>query len=327
MTAAAAAAHPAGAAPLALRARHTGRFAPSPTGQLHLGSLVAAVASFLDARHHAGRWLVRMEDLDTLRVVPGSAAEILRTLEAFGLEWDGEVEYQSRRTELYDRALETLASRGLTFPCSCSRREAQSAERPATMAGPEPPGKAIDAAPYPGTCRNGPARPGPTALRFRIDDEASIGFEDRIQGRCEYALRTLGDVVVRRRDGVHAYQLAVTVDDAAQAVTSVVRGADLLPSTAWQIALCEALGLPALSYAHVPLVVEPDGAKLAKSRHSVPLDPLDAGAWIFKALRLLRQDPPDELAREPAPSALRWGADHWSLARLARIRAVPAHPG
>jgi glutamyl-Q tRNA(Asp) synthetase len=245
-----------------------------------------------------------MEDLDRPRVVPGCAADILRALEAFGLWWDGEIEYQSRRTELYEQALATLGARGLTFACSCSRRSR--------------------AAPYPGTCRNGPARPGPTALRFRVDGEATVRFEDRIQGLCEFALRELGDVVVRRRDGVHAYQLAVVVDDAAQGVTSAVRGADLLASTAWQIALSQALSLPVLSYAHLPVVVEPDGAKLAKSRRSVPVDPLDPGAWLIRALELLRQDPPAELAHEPPSSVLRWAIDHWKIGRLSRIRTVPA---
>ncbi len=269
-----------------------------------------------------------MEDLDTSRVVPGSAADILRALEAFGLWWDGEVEYQSRRIELYERALETLGSRGLTYACSCSRRE-RAGERPATMAGlgASPPGTAVDTAPYPGTCRSGPTRPGPTALRFRVDDEVSVRFEDRIQGSCEFALRALGDAIVRRRDGVPAYQLAVVVDDAAQAVTSVVRGADLLPSTAWQIALSQALGLPVPRYAHLPLVVEPDGTKLAKSRHSVPVNPLQPGAGLLKALRLLRQDPPAELAREPPASLLGWARERWSIGRLSRIRTVPASPG
>lgn len=153
-----------------------------------------------------------------------------------------------------------------------------------------------------------------------------VRFEDRIQGPCEFALRELGDVVVRRRDGVPAYQLAVVVDDAAQAVTSVVRGADLLSSTAWQIALAQALGLPVPRYAHLPVVVEPDGAKLAKSSRSVPIDPIDPGAWLVSALTLLRQDPPADLAHEPPAVLLRWASERWSLGRLSRIRAVAA-PG
>lgn len=204
---------------------YVGRFAPSPTGSLHLGSLLAAVGSFVDARHHGGRWLVRMEDLDTARVIPGCADEMLRTLEAFGLTWDGTVEYQSRRKPHYLQALSELTARNLTFRCSCTRAERS------------PQGG------YPGTCRAGPRRAGPTATRFRVEDQR-VGFEDRIQGECSFDLRQLGDVVVRRRDGVFAYQLAVVVDDALQGVTDVVRGADLLDNTPWQLALQRALGLP-----------------------------------------------------------------------------------
>ncbi len=269
------------------------------------------MGSFLDARHRDGRWLVRIEDLDTPRVVPGSADEILRLLEAFGLWWDAEVVYQSRRTELYARALEGLASRGLTFACSCSR---------SALARP-------DQSRYPGTCRKGPARPGPTAVRFRVDDDACVRFEDRIQGPCEFRLAELGDVVIRRRDGLHAYQLAVVVDDAAQGVTDVVRGADLLPSTGWQIAIARALGLPSVTYAHLPLLVEPDGSKLAKSRRSVPVDPRGKGTWLIDTLRLLRQNPPPELAGEAPAAILGWAARHWDIRRLAGIQSVRASAG
>ncbi|MGH8218471.1 MAG: tRNA glutamyl-Q(34) synthetase GluQRS [Steroidobacteraceae bacterium] len=289
-------------------AAYIGRFAPSPTGPLHLGSLLAALGSFLDARCHGGRWLVRMEDVDTPRVAPGSADLILRTLEAFGLAWDGEVEYQSRRIERYEAALDALSEQGLTFRCSCSRRE---------LAGAEEHG-------YPGTCRGGPTRPGPTAWRFRVDDGEVVRFEDRIQGPQAYALRQLGDVIVRRRDGLIAYQLAVTVDDASQAVTDVVRGADLLESTAWQIAIARALGFRLPRFAHLPLVVEPDGSKLAKSRRSAPLDLSCAGAWLAEALRLLEQEPPCELAREPPRIQLDWAVRHFRTAPLLAVRTVRA---
>jgi glutamyl-Q tRNA(Asp) synthetase len=249
-----------------------------------------------------------MEDLDAPRVVPGSADDILRTLEAHGLHWDGVVEYQSRRTDLYARALTELASLGLTFECSCSRRE---------LAGRE-------ATAYPGTCRGGPTRRGPTATRFRVDVTRSVRFQDRIQGPCEFALDRLGDVVVRRRDGHHAYQLAVVVDDGAQSVTDIVRGADLLDSTPWQIELQRALRLPHPSYAHLPLVVEPDGSKLGKSRRSVHADPGSAGASLTEVLRLMRQDPPPELAREPPPVILEWAIQHWDSVKLSRTPTVPA---
>ena len=244
----------------------TGRFAPSPTGPLHLGSLVAAVGSWLFARREGGRWLVRMEDLDTPRVVPGSADEILRALERYGLTWDGDVVYQSQRTSLYDDALATLRAKNLVYDCGCSRADLQRAAS-------APVGRE---AIYPGTCRDG-LPPGrlPRAIRFRALDEV-IAFDDMVTGHVEENVRTdTGDFVIRRADGVYAYQLAVVVDDAAQGVTQVVRGADLLTSTARQIALQHALSLPTPSYAHLPLVVNAEGAKLGKRDGALPLPDLD----------------------------------------------------
>jgi glutamyl-Q tRNA(Asp) synthetase len=243
-----------------------GRFAPSPTGSLHLGSLVAAVGSWLFARKAGGRWLVRMEDLDTPRVVPGSAEEILEALRRYGLEWDGDVVWQSRRTNLYEDALRQLRARGLVYDCGCSRSDLQrAASAPATA-------EAI----YPGTCRSGlpPGRVA-RAVRFRAPDER-IAFNDAIHGRMEENIAAeTGDFVIKRADGPFAYQLAVVVDDTDQGVTQVVRGGDLLPSTARQIALQRALGLPTPSYAHLPLVVGPDGKKLGKRDAALPLPILD----------------------------------------------------
>jgi glutamyl-Q tRNA(Asp) synthetase len=282
---------------------YVGRFAPSPTGSLHLGSLVAALGSFADARSRRGRWLVRMEDLDGARALPGCAAEILRTLEAFALPWDGGVEYQSRRTPHYRQALAALQARGLTFECSCSRREREGEGG------------------YPGTCRQGPRRPGPTATRFRVDD-ATVCVEDRIQGLCRFDLRALGDPIVRRRDGVFAYQLAVVVDDALQGITDVVRGADLLDSTPWQVALQQALALPRPAYAHLPLILEPSGGKLAKSHRSLALEPGAAPRQLVEALKLLRQDPPAKLELESAADVVAWACSHWSPARVGELREV-----
>ena len=246
----------------------TGRFAPSPTGPLHLGSLVAAVGSWLHARAAGGRWLVRMEDLDTPRVVPGADRDILDALRLYGLEWDGDVVYQSQRVALYEDALNALRARGAVFDCACSRAELQrSASAPASG----DPAERI----YPGTCRNGlpPGRVA-RAVRFRAPDRL-IAFHDRIVGPVEenVAART-GDFVIKRADGVFAYQLAVVVDDAEQGVTEVVRGVDLLDSTARQIALQDALSLPHPQYGHLPLVLAPDGTKLGKRDGALPLPSL-----------------------------------------------------
>jgi glutamyl-Q tRNA(Asp) synthetase len=264
---------------------------------------VAALGSFLDAKSRGGSWLVRMEDLDAARVVPGCAERMLRTLEALGLTWDGQVAYQSTRTAHYHAALERLTRLGLTFECSCSRSERAGGG-------------------YPGTCRGGPTRSGATATRFRVPDRAQ-DFLDRVQGECHFELARLGDVIVRRRDGLIAYQLAVVVDDALQGITDVVRGADLLDNTPWQLALQQALGLPQPSYAHLPLVTEPDGAKLSKSRRSVPLDANRAGVELYRALRLLGQEPPAKLKVEPAPEVLRWALAHWRLDRVHKVGSVP----
>ena len=244
----------------------TGRFAPSPTGPLHLGSLVAAVGSWVYARAEGGRWLVRIEDIDAPRVVPGSAEEILAALARYGLEWDGEVVWQSRRTASYERALDELRAKGLVYDCACSRADLQRAA--SAPLGSE--------AVYPGTCRLG-IPPGKTAraIRFRVPDEV-IAFDDLVVGhQQENVAEKTGDFVVRRADGLFAYQLAVVVDDAEQGVTQVVRGADLLASTPRQIALQRALGHPTPEYAHLPLVVNVDGTKLGKRDGALPLPALD----------------------------------------------------
>jgi glutamyl-Q tRNA(Asp) synthetase len=296
---------PAAAAP----PQYIGRFAPSPTGDLHLGSLLAAVGSYLDARHHGGQWLLRIEDLDTPRVVPGSADRILRTLEGFGLHWDGEVIYQSRRIPLYLAALDQLQATGQTFECSCSRRELGSAQDTG----------------YPGTCRAGPTRNGvPTATRFRCAERSVVLFDDRVQGACRLEQRELGDFVIRRKDKIIAYQLAVVVDDGAQHVSQVVRGADLLPSTGWQIALQRALGMPLPGYAHLPLVVEQNRGKLGKSRHSVPVEPELASCYLTAVLRLLRQPLPPELEHDTPARQLAWAARNWSVEALQGVRSVTA---
>jgi glutamyl-Q tRNA(Asp) synthetase len=277
-----------------------GRFAPSPTGPLHLGSLLAAVGSYLDARAAGARWLVRIEDLDTPRVIPGCAEQQLRTLEAFGFEWDGEVLCQSSRREAYREAMASLESIGRTFRCSCSRKHLAASDE--------------DAGVYPGTCRPGPTRPGATSLRFRVSD-TPIHFTDLFLG--PQSFNDVGDVVIERRDGLATYQLAVVVDDAHQSVTRVVRGADLLASTPWQIELQQSLGLARPIYGHLPLVTEPDGAKLSKSRRAVPLDLTAIPRVLTSTLTYLSQAPPRGLADSSIRDVWDWALTHWNPQALA----------
>ncbi len=295
---------------------YRGRFAPSPTGDLHFGSLVAAVASFLDARHHQGQWLVRIEDLDPPREIPGSADRILRTLEAFGFEWDGGVLRQSHRGEAYRDCLDRLVAQGLCYRCGCTRSEVLEAGLPG-VEGPR----------YPGTCRTRPPEPGrPHAYRLRTAG-AYAGFLDRLQGpQGQHLESQIGDFVVRRSDGLYAYQLAVVVDDAHQGITQVVRGADLLRSTPRQIYLQGLCGLPQPQYAHVPLAIGPDGRKLSKQIGSVPVDPARPSPTLKAALAFLGQALPEE--RELSARELwRWASAHWDLARVPQVEALPIGQG
>jgi glutamyl-Q tRNA(Asp) synthetase len=262
-------------------AQYRGRFAPSPTGPLHLGSLIAALASWLDARAAGGIWLVRMEDVDTTRTVPGAADAILKALDAFELHWDEEIVWQSRRTSLYDAALDTLGGRAETYRCRCSRREiADSGVR------------GLEGAVYPGTCRMlAVAAHEAGAERFRVP-EGRISFDDRVQRFiAQDVSRDIGDFILRRRDGLHAYQLAVVVDDAAQGITDVVRGADLLASTPRQMLLQRSLGFPTPHYLHVPVAVNARGEKLSKQTRATPVDADDAGKLLIAALEFLGQPP------------------------------------
>ncbi len=246
---------------------YIGRFAPSPTGPLHLGSLVAAMASYLDAKVHHGQWLVRIEDLDWDRNVAGADQAMLATLQRCGMVWDGDVVWQSQRTGLYEAALRQLA--GLVYPCACSRKEIVDSRLNA--------GAAPGVTPvYPGTCRHGLA-PGKTAraLRLKVPEAPHypVSFSDRWQGRVSQDLPTdVGDFVVRRADGFWAYQLAVVVDDGAQGITDVVRGADLIDSTPRQLYLQQLLGLPQPQYLHVPVVTNAEGEKLSKQTGALAFD-------------------------------------------------------
>ena len=283
---------------------YRGRFAPSPTGPLHFGSLVAAVASWLDARAAGGQWLVRIEDVDTTRTVAGAADDILRTLEAFRLTWDGEVVRQSERTPLYDAALARLRESGLVYRCRCSRREIADSG----VHGPE-------GAIYPGTCRAlGLEATVAGADRMRAP-QAPVAFEDRVLGLIEQSVaRDIGDFVLRRRDGLHAYQLAVVVDDHAQGITDVVRGADLLWSTPRQVALQRALGYATPRYLHLPVIVNLRGEKLSKQTLA-PAVRADAQV-LAQALRALGQQP---AATASCEALLGEALAHWSVASIPRL--------
>jgi glutamyl-Q tRNA(Asp) synthetase len=295
-------------------ARYRGRFAPSPTGPLHFGSLVAALASYADARAHAGEWRVRIEDVDEPRARPGAEAEILATLDRYGFIWDGDVVRQSDRTDCYASAEAALRDARLAYECACTRREIEGAPV-------GPGGERI----YPGTCRNGipadRARRRERASRMRVGDTI-VAFADRLQGSQRQDLaRDVGDFIVRRADGLFAYQLAVVVDDFDQGITHVVRGADLLASTPRQIALQRALGYPSPSYLHVPVALNANGEKLSKQTRALPLphDPLPAlaAAWRFLGQEAL-----------PAPVSVeefwRFAQSAWSPSRLPPVSMLLA---
>lgn len=293
---------------------YRGRFAPSPTGPLHFGSLAAAVGSYLDAKKYNGTWLVRMEDLDTPRCVPGAADGILRTLEAFGLHWDGEIVYQSRRTAAYEAALQQLKESGAAYPCCCTRRE---------IADSAPHG--IDGFVYPGTCRKGLSHEKSTPAWRVCTDNTPIEFDDALQGHIAQRLETeIGDFVVKRADGLFAYQLAVVVDDAFQNITHIVRGADLLHSTPRQICLQRLLGFPAPHYMHLPIAVNAQGEKLSKQTLAPAIATDAAVATLLAVLEFLRQQPPVELRQGRVGEVLRWAVEHWRPERMKGCRQLPA---
>lgn len=285
---------------------YIGRFAPTPSGHLHFGSLVAALASYLDARAVDGRWLLRMEDLDPPREEPGAQAAILKALESYGFEWDGEMVRQSERHDAYDQVINRLFSQGLAYACTCSRKQLEAYQGI-----------------YPGLCRNAGHGTEDAAIRLRVP-ELEYHFTDRVQGEFRQHLgREVGDFVIRRRDGLHAYQLAVVLDDAWQGVSDIVRGADLLDSTPRQLYLQELLGLPQPRYLHVPLITQPDGHKLGKSYRSPPLAADQATPLLLRALRALGQQPGLELDDASPRELLAWGIRHWDAGKIPRTLSLP----
>lgn len=292
---------------------YIGRFAPSPTGPLHFGSLLAATASFLDARAQQGKWLLRMEDLDKPREKNGAADDILRTLEAFGFQWDGQVVYQSQQLPRYQAILEDLQQQRLVYPCGCSRREIADIAKAGS-----------DGLIYPGTCRDG--LHGKVARSWRlIVPDVVINVEDRIQSAFKQALnRDVGDFVLRRADGIFAYQLAVVADDAWQGVTHIVRGTDLLSSTPRQILLQRYLNYPAPSYAHLPVATTHDGQKLSKQNRAQPVRAADTGQVICQVLALLGMQPPVDLAIMKLPDIWDWAIQNWQINKVPRCLKLAA---
>ncbi len=293
---------------------YRGRFAPSPTGPLHFGSLVAAVGSYLDARANGGEWLVRIEDVDEPRTVPGAADGILRTLAGFGFEWNGEVVVQSQRLDLYHSELLRLQANGDVYPCACSRSEIAARSTQASVDG---------GLLYPGTCRAGLADgKAARAWRLRVPDE-EIVFVDRIQGESRQNLeREVGDFVLLRADGQYAYQLAVVVDDAAQGVNAIVRGVDLLDSTARQIWLQQRLGVASPSYAHLPVVVNAKAEKLSKQTRAAAVDAASGSAALAAAIGFLGHAVPADLSGAPVGEFWRWAIGAWTLSHVPAVRAI-----
>ena len=290
---------------------YCGRFAPSPTGPLHTGSLLAALVSYLDARAVNGRWLVRIEDIDPPREQPGAADDILRTLESFGLTWDGEVLYQSNRLAAYAESAATLRSSGRAFYCQCARQTL----RENNLAAGRLPGY------YPGSCRERGLRHG--ALRFRVDDEPLV-VDDRLQATLTTSLASdCGDFVIWRRDELPAYQLAVVIDDEAQGVTDVVRGIDLYDSTPRQIALQRALGLRTPRYAHMPVLVDTTGVKLSKQTGAAAVGAERPAALLHRLLASIGHNPPAALASGTPREILEWARARWVPSRLGGIRDLP----
>lgn len=292
--------------------QYVGRFAPSPTGPLHFGSLVAAVASYCDAKANKGVWLLRMEDLDKPREMQGAADNILRTLDAFGFAWDGEIIYQSTRDAYYETAFALLKQH--SYPCICTRKEIADSSNL----------QGIDGLIYPKTCFTTPAlQPNrDTAYRAVVLDQ-EIRFTDAIQGDITQNLaRDVGDFILKRKDGLFAYQLAVVVDDAAQGVTHVVRGADLLDSTPRQIYLQKLLGFSSPDYAHVPVATNQAGEKLSKQTLAKAISPKSSSFLMFQALQFLGQNPPQEIKNATLDEVWRWANDHWQLKNVPKQRSL-----
>ncbi|WP_066017340.1 tRNA glutamyl-Q(34) synthetase GluQRS [Endozoicomonas atrinae] len=284
---------------------YIGRFAPSPSGPLHFGSLVAALASYLDARAHHGKWLVRMEDIDPPREQPKAADLILKALDVYGLHWDNSVLFQSDRSEAYDQAINTLLREEKLYPCTCTRKK---------LAG-------LDGV-YPGYCRSQREIPNqPHSLRL-LCSSSIIQFQDRIQGDQSFDLSTLGDFILKRKDGLYAYQLAVCIDDNFQGVTHIVRGVDILDSTPRQLYLQSQLNYPHPVYAHVPVITQNNGNKLSKQNHAPAIPLNNPRPLIIKALTAFGLKPEPDLLMNSVEEILSWGTKNWSMRNMAGKKEI-----
>ncbi len=284
------------------RQSYVGRFAPSPTGPLHLGSLYTALASFLDARSKQGLWLLRIDDLDTPRNIIGAADNIVRTLDTFGLHWDGAIAYQSQMLADYQEALEKLLNKHILYPCTCSRKDLSTV--------------------YSGHCRDQQKSPeSPYSYRIKTDAKV-ISFVDELQGLISYNLADYGDFILKRKDHVFAYQFAVVIDDNRQLINHVVRGADLLESTPRQIYLQQKLALYTPSYMHVPIIVDAQGYKLSKQTLATAVDLSHPNLVIFELLTLLKQNPPRTIQQASVRELLEWGIENWTPTKLENCLSI-----
>lgn len=293
--------------PMSSQPTYIGRFAPSPTGPLHFGSLVAALASYLDARYHKGKWLVRIEDIDPPREQPGADQLIIHALERLGLYWDESILYQSSRLEAYRALLSELQQMDVLFPCTCSRKEVGVV--------------------YRGKCRQKHFHSlnVPYSIRLKINNSSSIAFEDRFQGKALQNLNdAVGDFVVRRKDGLYAYQLAVVADDEYQEITHIVRGADLIDSTFRQIYLQQIVGYRTPDYGHVPIITDLSGNKLSKQSYAPELDLGSPQSCLISALRALGQNPPIDLLHLTVSDLLSWGVKYWNPRQIGQA-PIPAN--
>lgn len=292
---------------------YRGRFAPSPTGPLHFGSLIAATGSYLQAKKQQGEWLVRIDDIDPPREVAGASDAILTTLEHFGFEWDGPVIYQSTRHAVYQDALDALQTKGMVYPCACTRKIIAKAQA-----------MSVNKKIYPGTCRKGLSR-GQSGRMLRINTQGIvIQFDDRLQAHCKYKLETeVGDYIVLRADGLFSYQLATSIDDAEQGITEVVRGYDLLDSTPCQLHIQQSLGLVSPDYCHLPIVLNEQGQKLCKQHHAPALDAGQASALIWQALTFLGQKVPKELRNETLNTLWEWAIVNWQTDKIPKQQTTP----